>query len=146
MRSNHLSLFAGAGVLVCLTAGFIAGQITPRKNDRVLAERMLPPMDGARLRATLAEVSYDPGMSSPAHTHGCPVMGYVLTGAVRFQVNKEPEVLLHAGETFYERPNSLHNISGNASKTEGAKFLAFFVCAGDQQLAMPADKNGQGAQ
>src|SRR5579862_7574638 len=41
----------------------------------------LPKLDGDHLQAKLAEVIYGPGGSSPAHSHPCPVIGYVVEGS-----------------------------------------------------------------
>ena len=46
----------------------------------------LPQMDGSQLQVTTVEVTYPPGGSSTPHSHPCPVIGYVLKGAVRMQV------------------------------------------------------------
>ena len=146
VQRNYFHLVLSVAVVFCSGAGFITGQMTAPRNDRILIEHLLPPMNGAKLRATLVKVSYGPGASSRPHSHGCPVIGYVIRGAVRSQVNKQPEILLHAGNTFFEMPNSLHNISANASKTESAEFLAFMVCGGDQKLVLPLRKGEQGAQ
>jgi NAD(P)-dependent dehydrogenase (short-subunit alcohol dehydrogenase family) len=70
----------------------------------------------------------NPGASSPAHSHPCPVLAYVAEGTIRSQVNDEPERVYKVGETFYEAPNGVHRVSTNASQTESAKLIAFFVC------------------
>ena len=106
--------------------------------SRVAIAHDLPSLKGDHLRATHVEVTYPPGGASAAHSHPCPVIGYVLDGAIRFQVNSEPEIVFHAGESFYEAPGALHRISANASRTEDAKFLAFFVCDGERELTTPA--------
>ena len=49
--------------------------------------------------------------------HPCPVIGYVLHGAVRMQVKGGPEALYQAGDSFYEAPNGIHLVSKNASAT-----------------------------
>ena len=36
---------------------------------------------------------------------------------------------VHAGEVFYESPTDLHIVSRNASETEPAKLLVFYVKA-----------------
>lgn len=88
----------------------------------------LPALDGTRLQVTTVEVTYPPGGSSMPHTHPCPVIGYVLHGAVRMQVQGGPESLYKAGDSFYESPNGVHLVSKNASGKEPATFLAYFVC------------------
>jgi quercetin dioxygenase-like cupin family protein len=97
-------------------------------HDRVAMSQPLPQMDGNHLEAKAVEVTYQPGGRAAPHTHGCPVLGYVAEGAIRNQVNAEPERVYKVGETFYEAPNGVHRVSANASQTEPAKVIAFFVC------------------
>ena len=78
--------------------------------------------EGAMLTVVLA-----PGEISPVHRHNADVFVYVLSGAVVMQVKGGAPVTLHAGETFYEAPSDIHVIGSNASQTEPAKFLVFFV-------------------
>jgi quercetin dioxygenase-like cupin family protein len=108
---------------------------------RVAFSHVLPPMRGDQLKATVVEVSYRPGGSSPAHSHPCPVIGYVLEGALRTQVAGEPEAVYNAGQSFYEGPNGIHQISANASTKEPVKFLAYFVCDHDAPLTGPPPRN-----
>jgi quercetin dioxygenase-like cupin family protein len=88
----------------------------------------LPSLDGNRLKATLVEVTYAPGSSSPPHSHPCPVVGHVIEGSVRMGVKGQPERTYSAGESFYEEPNGVHLVSANASSSRPARFIAFFVC------------------
>jgi len=112
------------------------------KNTRVAISQTLPRMDGDHLEAKAIEVTYQPGASSPAHSHPCPVLAYVAEGTIRSQVNDEPERVYKVGETFYEAPNGVHRVSANASQTEPAKLIAFFVCdhEGPITVAIPASK------
>jgi quercetin dioxygenase-like cupin family protein len=43
----------------------------------------------------------DPG--TPPHRHSGPCFGYVIEGAVRFELEGEPERVIKAGETRYDR-------------------------------------------
>jgi len=85
-------------------------------------------LNGEQLSVTVVEVNYGPGESSTPHSHPCPVIGYVLEGALRTQVKGEPLAIYKAGETFYEAPNGVHLVSANASDKERARLLAYFVC------------------
>ena len=76
------------------------------------------------------------------HSHPCPVVGYVESGAVRTKVKGQAENVLKAGESFSEAANSIHEISANASQTEPAVFLAYFVCDHDQPLSVKANAGG----
>jgi len=82
-------------------------------------------------------VSYPPGGKSEAHHHAKSafIMAYVISGAIRSQVEGEPARVYHAGETWSEAPGAHHTISENASATEPAELLAvFLVDTGDGPL------------
>jgi quercetin dioxygenase-like cupin family protein len=82
-------------------------------------------------------VSYPPGAKSGSHHHAKSafIMAYVISGAIRSQVEGEPERVYHAGETWSEAPGAHHTVSENASATEPAELLAvFLVDTGDGPL------------
>lgn len=115
--------------LVCVALA--SCRTAPAQGDadvRIALTQALPPLDGARVEVTVVEVTYGPGEFSAPHRHPCAVIGYVLEGALRTQVKGEPLATYKTGESFYEAPNGVHQISANASDTEPAKFLAYFVC------------------
>jgi quercetin dioxygenase-like cupin family protein len=72
-------------------------------------------------------VEYPPGASDPIHRHDAHVFVYVLEGSIVMQVRGAPEVTLTPGQTFYEGPNDVHVVGRNASNTQPAKFIVFFV-------------------
>jgi quercetin dioxygenase-like cupin family protein len=96
--------------------------------SRTVFSQALPRLDGSRLQVTTVEVTYPPGGSSAPHSHPCPVIGYVLKGAVRMQVKGGAPSIYKAGDSFYEAPNGIHLVSQNLSAKEPATFLAYFVC------------------
>jgi len=104
--------------------------------SRVAFSYALPSLDGMHLKATIVEVTYGPGGSSPPHSHPCPVVGYVIEGALRTQVKGNAEAIYKAGQSFYEAPNGVHLISANASDKAPVKFLAYFVCDHDTPLSV----------
>jgi len=84
-------------------------------------------------------VSYPPGAKSGAHHHADSafIMAYVISGAIRSQVEGEPARVYHAGETWQEAPGAHHTISENASATEPAELLAVVLLDnGDGPLTM----------
>lgn len=104
---------------------------------RELVTHKVPAMNGNRLAMQVVEVTYAPGGWSAAHRHPCPVVGYVLEGAVRMQLHGQPARTYAAGETFTETPADVHAVSANASDTAPAKFLAFFTCDQDGPRTIP---------
>jgi quercetin dioxygenase-like cupin family protein len=111
-------------------------------SDRYSA-KPFPHMNGDHLKTVGVEVSYAPGASSVPHSHPCAVTGYVLQGAIRTQVRGEPEAVYQAGQSFYEPPNGVHQVSANASGTEPARLLAVFTCDSDAPLTVPVADSGQ---
>jgi quercetin dioxygenase-like cupin family protein len=83
-------------------------------------------------------VEYPPGGSDPIHRHNASVFVYVLEGSVVMQVKGGQEVTLNKGQTFFESPEDIHSVGRNASKTEPAKFLAFFVKDKGAPVVFPA--------
>ncbi len=128
-----------SAMLVCasLAAPSVA-QEHGQRSARDVFSRPLPALDGKTITVKGVEVAYGPGAVSPPHSHPCPVIGYVLSGTVRTQVKGEPEAVYKAGESFYEPPNGVHLISGDASETEPAKLLAIFICDHEAPLSSPA--------
>jgi quercetin dioxygenase-like cupin family protein len=122
-----ISIFVGALLVAA------AASSGPRV--RTVFTSPLPKMDGTHLKATLVEANYGPGESSEPHTHPCPVIVYVLEGSLRTQVTGQPEAIYKAGQSFYEAPNGVHLVSANASKTDRARFLAYFVCDHEAPLS-----------
>jgi quercetin dioxygenase-like cupin family protein len=143
-----------AGVLGLITCNLAAGgyevlaqppahswQSKSAVRARVAFSQALPQLDGARLKASVVEVVYQPGGYSTPHSHPCPVIVYVLEGTLREQLRGGSEATYKAGESFYEPPDGVHMVSANASKTQPAKFLAYFVCDRDTQLSVPPPEN-----
>ena len=53
------------------------------------------------------------------------------------QVEGGEKVTLKPGEVFYETPDDIHAVSMNASETEPAKILVFFVKRQGAPLSVP---------
>ncbi len=98
----------------------------------VVYDQPLPNVPGKSMKGVIVE--YEPGGSSPAHTHPDSAFIYatVLEGAIRSQVNGGPVITYRAGENFSEFPGDRHGVSENASKTQRARLLAVFVVDTDE--------------
>ena len=117
-------------------------QSASTEQDRVAFSHALPHLDGDHVKVTIVEVTYGPGGSSPPHSHPCPVIGYVISGTLRTQVKGQPVAIYKAGQTFYEAPNGVHQVSANASTKRPVKFLAYFVCDHETELSVPPMEGG----
>ncbi len=90
-------------------------------------QEIIPNIPGKSLTGVV--VTYPPGGKSGPHHHAPSafIMAYVLSGAVRSQVDGGPIKIYHAGESWSEQPGAHHTVSENASATEPARMLAIFV-------------------
>ena len=87
--------------------------------------------------AVMLTVEYAPGAVSGKHRHNANTFVYVLEGSIVMQVEGGKEVPLGPGQTFYESPTDVHTVSKNASSSQPAKFLVFFVKDKDAPALVP---------
>lgn len=129
-----------AATALMLTAPALAGA-APAETVTPQFMREIPNIPGKSLLAAVVE--YPPGGASPAHRHAPSafIYAYVLSGAIRSQVDTEPARVYRAGESWHELPGAHHAISENASATEPARLLAVFILdTGTQGLTIPDPK------
>ena len=115
-----------------------AHDTAPGETVTVAADEPIPHLPGKRLVTHV--VDYAPGASSAAHHHprSAFIYAYVVSGAIRSQVDDEPARVYRAGEAWFENPGSYHRVSENASDTEPARLLAVLIVDGpDEQLVIP---------
>ncbi len=87
--------------------------------------------------AVMLTVEYPPGGSSSKHRHNAHTFVYVLEGSIVMQIEGGKAVTLGPGQTFYESPDDVHTVSKNASDSQPAKFLVFFVKEKDAPASVP---------
>lgn len=89
------------------------------------------------LRVTLPAGS--PG--TPRHRHPGPAFGYLIRGAMRFEVEGEPERIIKPGEAFWEPGGDLiHYQDSNALDDEETEFVVtLMVPPGEEILTLVED-------
>jgi quercetin dioxygenase-like cupin family protein len=86
-------------------------------------------------RVEAAEITLAPGQRTGTHRHPCPVVGCVLAGNVRLQVDGQDAQTLGPGEPFYEPADTRIAAFDNASDTDPAVFVAFYLLPpGEERL------------
>jgi quercetin dioxygenase-like cupin family protein len=136
MRTGCLGL-----VLTAIALGASPGLAQNVEQVQVVFEHAIPNTEGKSMVAVV--VTYPPGGKSLAHHHARSafIYAYVLSGAIRSQVDDEPAKVYQVGEGFYEVPGSYHRISENASDRDPASLLAVFVVdSKDKPLTIPDQK------
>jgi quercetin dioxygenase-like cupin family protein len=114
-------LLAFSSVLALSSANSQVGKVTR------LMTKDLPDVPGKE--GMVETVDFAPGEVSQPHRHNADLFVYVLEGSVITQVKGGSPQTVNAGEVFYESPTDLHIVSRNASETQPAKLLVFYVKA-----------------
>jgi quercetin dioxygenase-like cupin family protein len=113
-------------VLVCLVFVAVEPKEAPKEaNVTPLLSKDLTEFPGKE--GVMLMVEYPPGGTDPVHRHNAHGFIYVLEGSIVMQVRGGKEVTLTPGQTFYEGPSDVHVVGRNASQTQPAKFVVFFV-------------------
>ncbi len=112
-------------VLSQLPAVAAGAQVSGAAQVQQLMDKDLIGVPGKEL--LMLTVEYLPGGASLPHRHDSQVFVYVLEGELTMQIAGSPAVTLRPGQTFYENPTDVHQVSANASKTTPAKILVFIV-------------------
>jgi quercetin dioxygenase-like cupin family protein len=129
----------GVALTVAMLASACHAEPAPESSDQnpVVRPVFNQPTNVPGKSLEAVTVSYPPGVKSGPHHHAKSafIMAYVISGAIRSQVEGESARVYHAGETWSEAPGAHHTISENASATEPAELLAvFLVDTGDGPL------------
>ena len=122
MRVKYLVLTVLLSVGLCLITGTAMAQEAKVTSLMSKELREFPGKEGLMIT-----VEYAPGGSDPVHRHDAHAFVYVLEGSIVMQLKGGNEVTLKPGDTFYEGPDDIHTVGRNASKTDPAKFVVFFV-------------------
>ena len=123
---NEKSIMLRKTIMMVVLISLIAGPLMAQEGKVTsLITKDLTEFSGKE--GLMITVEYAPGGSDPIHRHDAHAFVYVLEGSIVMQVKGGKEVTLTPGQTFYEGPKDVHVVSRNASKTNPAKFLVFFV-------------------
>jgi quercetin dioxygenase-like cupin family protein len=155
-RTQLSAVLAATGVLLTIAA---AGTVTPlmsgvspvtapicavtdpnaSQGDTVIPVASYPLPNVLGKRVTVVRVIYAPGGFSRPHRHAGSVTAYIVKGEIRSQLAGGPVQDYKLGESFFEPPGSVHQVSANASQTEPAELIAVFVADEGAQLATYLD-------
>ncbi|UFH57851.1 cupin domain-containing protein [Spirosoma sp. KNUC1025] len=80
------------------------------------------------------QVTMPVGQTAPKHTHPCPVVGYVASGSVLFQIEGEEKRVIQRGEAFYEPKDKVILHFDNDSAHEPLTFIAVYLKQADEGL------------
>lgn len=95
-----------------------------------------PPFIPEGAHAMTIVIEYPPGDPGvPPHRHTGPCFGYVVEGEMVFELEGEPERVLHAGEAFWEPGGDvIHYSDGNNRSDIPLRYLVTMLCAPGQPM------------
>jgi len=83
-------------------------------------------------RVEIKRIELAPGQATGPHRHPCPVVGYIVSGTIRFQIEGRPSKKLQAGDAFFEPVDTRIPSFDNASPREPATFVACYLLAAEE--------------
>ena len=136
-----IALALAAGVLIGVGGMAVAHQDEKDRVKTISAWDIGEKLDGKEAKATVVEVTREPGQASKPHRHAGPVIGYVLEGEYEWAIDDQPAKTLKAGDTFYEPTGCLHRVSKNPAAKGNTRVLAVVLHPRDaRQITIPEPK------
>jgi quercetin dioxygenase-like cupin family protein len=125
MKNFSIAILIGVASLLASRATLDAAPPASAGVVHPVLSQPLPSQPGTDV--TVITVDYPPGGSTPPHEHPDYTYAYVLQGAVVSKLDDHKEMTYKAGEMWTEKPHEHHVVSKNASMTESARLLVFFI-------------------
>jgi quercetin dioxygenase-like cupin family protein len=127
-RNKHLTM----KTIVTFILSFTLSVVMAQQNE--ITRRALQPalMDQKVKTVEIQEISFPAGQTAPKHLHPCPVVGYIKSGTVLFQIEGQDSVILKEGDSFYEPKNTIILHFDNASTDKPVTFVAFYLKEGNE--------------
>lgn len=95
-------------------------------------------LDGKETKATVVEVTIEPGQAGVPHRHPGPGIVYVVEGEYELGIDDQPTKIYKAGETFYEPTGCLHRVSKNPRTKGRTRLIAVILHPRDaKEIAVP---------
>lgn len=94
-------------------------------------------------KVDIREINLAPGQKGPLHKHPCPVVGYIVSGSILFQVKGDSVITLKAGDPFYEPAGAVITHFDNASGATPAKFILNYLMDKEKEFIILLDDKEQ---
>lgn len=98
------------------------------QQNGIIRKELQPALMDQKVKTVeIQEITFSEGQTAPKHLHPCPVVGYVKSGSVLFQIEGKEAIILKEGDSFYEPKNTTILHFDNASKDKPMTFIAFYL-------------------
>ncbi|MET4083935.1 quercetin dioxygenase-like cupin family protein [Pedobacter sp. UYP30] len=104
--------------------------------DKIIRKELLTADIGSRVikKVDVKEIKFRPGQQTGLHRHPCPVISYIVSGAVLFQVEGDTLKTLKAGDVAFEPADKRIIRFDNASKTKPLVFIPYYLINNEKVL------------
>lgn len=137
MKRGILAVLAATICAPCIAADTPPPAAAATSGPSVIFSSALKDAPGKKL--VVVALTLDPAGKSPPHPHHHPgsVYVYVTQGVARLGLKGQPVKEVHAGQSFFEAPGSVHTVAESASATEPAYAIAVMLVPEGAPLATP---------
>ncbi|HZR73684.1 cupin domain-containing protein [Bradyrhizobium sp.] len=118
--------WAAVAALSMISAAAIAEDFPPLQRVPVL-EEAIPSANPAIKLVRGARVRFAPRQTTGLHRHPISVAGVVTAGSFVFKSEGQPEKIIKTGDAFFEPAGVVSERFDNASSTEPAELIAFYL-------------------
>jgi quercetin dioxygenase-like cupin family protein len=125
MKTLSIAVLAIVAMLLAMSTTLEADPPSSEGVVHLVLSQALPSQPGTDI--TIITVDYPPGGSTPPHEHPGYTYAYVLQGAVVSQLDGQKPATYKAGQMWTETPHEHHMVSKNATASEPARLLVFFL-------------------
>ena len=137
----QIALVLAVGAIIGVGGMAVAHHDVKEAAKPISAWDIVEKLDGKEAKATVVEVTLEPGQAGKPHRHAGPVIGYVLEGEYEWAIDDQPAKTLKAGDTFYEPTGCLHRVSRNPAAKGNTRVLAVVLHPRDaRQITIPEPK------
>jgi quercetin dioxygenase-like cupin family protein len=112
--------------LSAISSAAIAEEFPPLQRVPVL-EEVIPPTNPAIKMVRGARIRFVPRQTTGLHRHPISVAGVVTAGSFFFKREGEAEKVIKTGDSFFEPAGVVTERFDNASSTEPAELVAFYL-------------------
>ena len=118
--------WAAVAALAMISTAAIAEEFPPLQRVPVL-EEAIPSANPAIKLVRGARVRFAPRQTTGLHRHPISVAGVVTAGSFIFKSEGQPEKIIKTGDAFFEPAGVVSERFDNASSTEPAELIAFYL-------------------
>lgn len=119
-------MLAAVAAMSVISAAAIAEEFPPLQRVPVLEEAIPSINPGIKL-VRGARVRFAPRQTTGIHRHPISVAGVVTAGSFVIKREGEPEKIFKTGDAFFEPAGVVSERFDNASSTESAELVAFYL-------------------